>query len=72
MLLRWHKGLRVMCDGVILRRVDRRKALRRLMRDVVVVVHHDWLLVAIPAWRRSEVTCWLKMRLRLGRILVAV
>lgn len=71
-MLRRRKSLRVMVDGVVLRRVHRRKVLRRLMRDVVVVIYHDWLLVTIPAWRRSEVTRWLELRLRLRRILVAV
>jgi hypothetical protein len=71
-MLRRRKSLRVVVDGVILRRVHRRKVLRRLVRDVVVVIYHDWLLVTIPAWRRSEVTSWLELRLRLRRILIAV
>ena len=66
------KSLRLMVDGMVLRRVHRRKILRRLVRDVVMMIYHDWLLVTIPAWRRREVTRWLELRLRLRRILIAV
>ena len=71
-MLRRRKSLRLMVDGVVLRRIHRRKVLRRLVRDVVVVIYHHWLLVTIPAWWRREVTCWLELRLRLRRILIAV
>lgn len=61
-----------MVDGMVLRRVHRRKILGRLVRDVVMMIYHDRLLVTIPAWRRGEVTRWLELRLRLRRILIAV
>jgi hypothetical protein len=72
MLLRRHKSFTVIVDRVILWRIDGREVLRRLLRYVVVVVYHYWLLVTIPARRRSEVSCWLQMRLGVSRIWVAV
>jgi hypothetical protein len=71
-MIRRHQSLRLMVDGVVLRRINRREVLRRLMRDVVVVIYHNWLLVTVPTWRRIKVTGWLKMRLRLSCMLVAV